>query len=130
MKLITRKSFTNLEIIDLLNRKGVNATEKSFLFGGKQIKAEQNGLSFTIKNKGNELIVELIVPIWVRIIAIISTMIIASIILSAIAGDAVIVQGGFIVILIGFLIGDGIYKSSKSDLFKNICSDLTETINK
>jgi hypothetical protein len=125
MKVEIENSLSDLQIVEILNKNGISANLKSILFSGKQIQAVDKGMAVMIKNKGTELIIEIVVPIWVRIVALVSSIIITSLVLTAITGDVVVVNGGFIVILLGLFIGDAIYKSTKSDELNDFCNSIS-----
>lgn len=125
MKIRTNEKFTNNQIIKLLNDNNYKAIEKNPLFGSKQVKVESKNISLLIINKNNELEFKLEIPMGVVFLSMFVSLVLFSIITTAVIGEVSIVKGGFIPIFIGIMIGNRIYKSNKSVEFANICNDIT-----
>jgi len=124
-----KNEISDEDIIAKLNENGFKAFFKIFLFGGRQIMVKDKGCTFLINNNAKEAMnVEIKVPIWVTIISLLVTMAVATLLVSALKGESVVVSGGVIVILIGIFGGNLVYSSVKSGRLNDFCKKTGEII--
>ncbi len=125
-----KNELSNQQLVSLLNDNGIKTVEKSFLFG-KQITIENNESSFTIKIKKKVLTLDVLAPIWVRIVGGLGALVILSIFMSMIYGELVLAKGGALFILAlfgGSFISEKLYKSPKANDLKLMFDKINKLI--
>lgn len=120
MRINNERQLTEDQILTILTNNGYFAKHSTggIFSGRKQIKTALHGLEFVVKKNSNFIDIDVVIPIWVRLLGIVGMMLIGTLVLSLVFEDAVFVRGGILVYLLGAVIGDSIYKSSKKEQIK------------
>ncbi len=128
MKISNPNSINVKELSQLLINNGIQSTTQKPLFGKEFVEFKVQGVSFRLLDKGNEYLIDVRVPIGLIIFTLLGTLIVLSIIFTILAGDSVIIKGGFFVYFFVLWISSVIYKNSKKEVIEGIIQKLSNLI--
>ena len=124
-----KTEMTLAQIGEQAQTKGFYAKIKKGLIGPEILQLKREGITLMVKiNSNNEVSITPFIPIWFQVLCIILVMILASIILTAIMDEAVIVKGGFVVFLVALLISSPIYKAMKRQKIDSAIEDVNKLL--
>lgn len=120
---------SNEQLYEILTSNGYEVRKLSGLFSGsKKLKVNYLGTKLILKNQFDRIEIDIYVPFGVRIFGFVAISFIASILLSLLFGQEVILRGGFLSYILGIVVVDAIYKSSRKINLKDEAEKIQEII--
>ena len=124
-----KTEMTLAQIGEQAQTKGFYSQIKKGLIGPEILRLKRDGITLMVKiDSDKEVSITPFVPIWFQVLCIILVMILASIILTVIMDEAVIVKGGFVVIFVALLLSSPIYKAMKRQEIDSAIEDVNQLL--